>query len=187
MSASFRRIAMLSAVMLASSAWASASFANRSLGVSVSGFKLVSDSELIDWGVPISIEGGYYLDNGFEAFVRASFMFAYQRAFVQANGEGGIVIAGGGQVGLRYLFSEESLRPYVDLHFAGFYVSRDATLQGTGVAPNGLWGPGVSVGLDYFVGDSISIGGRAYVDLFIALNTPLRWALGGGLNVATYF
>ncbi len=171
----------------ASPAHASASFANRSLGLGLSGFKFIGDGDLVDFGLPISLEGSYYIDSGFVLFLNASVTFFYQRKFVLPGGEGGLVLGGGGQVGLRYLFLEENIRPFVDLYAAVLGIGRDETLQGTGTAPKVFGGPGVAAGVDFFVAESISVGPRAFVDLFITLNFPPRFALGGQVNVATYF
>ena len=96
-------------------AFASASFANRNLGLGVGGFGIVGNSTAvgIDWGVPITLEGGFYIESGFEVFLRIPLLFAYQKFGVTADDGPGIVIASGGQFGLKYMFLEESIRPYV--------------------------------------------------------------------------
>lgn len=157
------------------------SFANRSLGLSVGGFKFMGENELIDWGLPASLEGGYYLGDGFDLYLRVPLMLLYQKFGVTAANGPGLIFATGGQFGLRYLFLEEDLRPYVNLHLAGLYFFRDQALG------NFLFGPGGGAGLDYFVGESVSIGARGYFDLFINLNQPLRFAIGGQAYVTTYF
>lgn len=171
-------------LLAASQASATASFANRNIGLGVSGFGIVGDSTAvgIDWGVPITLEGGFYIENGFEIFLKVPLMFAQQKFGVTANDGPGIVIASGGQFGVRYLFLEESIRPYVSLHLAGLYFIRnDARLN------NFFAGPGVALGLDFFVGESISLGIRGYSDLYITLNKPVNVALGGGVYATTYF
>ena len=47
--------------------------------------------------------------------------------------------------------------------------------------------PGVMVGLDYFVADTVTIGARGFFDLFIELNVDPRPAVGGGIAAAAYF
>jgi hypothetical protein len=156
------------------------SFANRSLGLSVGGFRLFGENEAVDWGLPISLEGGYYLSDGFDLYLRVPFMLMYQRVGVTETG-GGLIFATGGQFGVRYLFLEEDLRPYVNLHLAGLYFVRNQNLG------NFFFGPGFGGGLEYFVGESVAVGARAYVDLFINLNQPLRYSIGGQAYVTTYF
>ncbi len=169
-------------------AFASASFANRNLGLGVGGFGIVGNSTAvgIDWGVPITLEGGFYIESGFEVFLRIPLLFAYQKYGVTADDGPGIVIASGGQFGLKYMFMEESIRPYVTLHVAGLYFIRDEKLN-NGRLNNFFAGPGVSGGVDFFVGESISLGVRTYVDMYVTLNKPVSFALGGGACVTTYF
>ncbi len=173
----------------ATEAFASASFANRNLGLGVSGFGILGSGSQgsigIDWGIPITLEGGFYIESGFEVFLRIPLLFAYQKFGVTPGGGGGIVIASGGQFGLKYMFLEESIRPYVTLHLAGLYFIRDAaSVMGL---PNFFLGPGIGVGLDFFVGESISIGARAYLDMYVTLNVPPSFALGAGACATTYF
>ncbi|MFO0593840.1 MAG: hypothetical protein U0228_01010 [Myxococcaceae bacterium] len=173
-------------LVCSANAFASASFANRSLGLGVGGFAILGDRPAIgiDWGVPITLEGGLYLESGFELFVRIPLLFAQQKFGVAADGGPGIVIASGGQFGVRYLFLEESVRPYIDLHLAGLYFIRDAGATGLN---NFFIGPGTGGGCDFFVTDSISLGVRAFVDMYVTLNKPLSFAVGGGAYATTYF
>lgn len=173
-------------LLAASEASASASFANRNLGIGVSGFGILGagNSTGIDWGVPITLEGGFYIESGFEVFLRIPIVFAQQKFGVGPSGGPGIVIASGGQFGLKYMFLEESIRPYVTLHLAGLYFIRDAA---TVMLNNFFIGPGISTGLDFFVGESISLGVRAYLDMYVTLNVPPSFALGAGAAATTYF
>lgn len=157
------------------------SFANRSLGLGVGGFKFLGEESGVDWGLPITLEGGYYLENGFELYLRVPLMLLYQKTFVTAEGGGGLIFATGGQFGVKYLFLEEDLRPYVNLHLSGIYFFRNE------IFGNFFFGPGAGGGLEYFVGESVAIGARAYFDMFINLNQPLRFAIGAQAYVTTYF
>lgn len=179
---------VLVGVLFAAQAHASASFANRNLGLGVSGFAIVGDSTAIgiDWGVPITLEGGFYIDSGFELFLKVPLLFAQQKFGVTQNDGPGIVIASGGQFGVRYLFLEESIRPYVSLHLAGLYFIRDEKLN-AGRLNNFFAGPGAALGVDFFVGESISLGIRAYTDMYLTLNKPVNFAVGGGAYATTYF
>lgn len=162
---------------------ARAQYSNRSIGIGMSAMKLVADGELIDWGLPLTLEASYYIDNGFDLYLKVPFMLLYQRAFVTANNGPGWVMATGGHFGIRYFFSEESLRPYAGLHLAGLYIFRDSSVAG----PTFMGGPGANVGVDFFTSDSVSFGARVYFDLFLALNSPLRLNFGGGLNATAHF
>jgi outer membrane protein len=158
------------------------SFSNRSLGLGLGYISIVSDVEPIKYAVPVVLEGGYYIDAGFETYLRVPLMLAYSAVGVGPAGEGGLVVGTGGQLGIRYLFLEESIRPYVGAHLSGLYFFRDSAL-----GPNFQFGPGVTGGVEFFVGESISVGGRGFFDLFITLNAPVRFAVGGGVSVSTYF
>lgn len=180
-------------LLAATEANASASFANRNLGIGVSGFGIVgamTNGIGIDWGVPITLEGGFYIESGFEVFLRIPLLFAQQKfGFNTADGKG-IVLASGGQFGIKYMFLEESIRPYVTLHLAGLYFIRDgaALMAMSGVNLNNFFiGPGTSFGVDFFVGESISLGARGYVDMYVTLNVPPNFAIGGGIAATTYF
>lgn len=163
---------------------ASASFANRSLGLGVSGFSLQpSGADVVTWGVPVTLEGGLYVENGFDLYLRVPFMILSQKVgFGPDKSSPGLILATGGQFGVRYLFMEESVRPYVMLHLAGLYMFRDATLGNNFYA-----GPGAGAGIDFFVADSISLGLRATFDLYLTLNAPVLFSVGGGANITTYF
>lgn len=178
---------VVAGLLAATEASASASFANRNLGLGVSGFGILGAGQSvgIDWGIPITLEGGLYIESGFEVFLRIPLLFAYQKYGVTANGGPGIVIASGGQFGIKYMFVEESIRPYVTLHLAGLYFIRDAA-QAAGLN-NFFLGPGIGAGVDFFVGESVSLGARAYLDMYVTLNVPPNFALGAGIAATTYF
>ncbi len=182
---------LLLAMCGATQALASASFANRSLGAGVSFIKIVGESSLgTDWFVPISLEGGLYIDNGFEVFLRPQFFLAQATFGAPTPSGAGLVIGGGGQLGVRYLFLEESIRPYMGLHLSAIVLSRCPStvpcseMQTQAVAYPGA---GVEVGSDFFVGESVSLGIRGLVDLYIQLNRPVMFGIGGGLYATTYF
>jgi outer membrane protein len=112
-----------------------------------------------------------------------AFFFLYQKSGLGADGlSNGIIVGYGGQLGVRYLFLEESIRPYVNAHLTGFGVPKE------GAPALALAGLGVGGGVDFFVGESVSLGARVTADLFLSL-VPLqpRFALGGGAYVTTYF
>lgn len=164
------------------------SFANRGLGVGVGFMKLFTDdSSVPDWAVPLWLEGSYYAENGFDVYVRIPLALAYVKIGAPTSSGAGIVVATGGQFGVRYLFMEESFRPFVSLHLSGIYVIRPTQQGVIDVGSNLLAGPGVGAGMEYFVGDSVSLQLRGFFDWFIALNSPQRFSLGTTLTIATYF
>jgi outer membrane protein len=175
---------VLGAVLGSTSSFGSASFANRSLGLGVSGFSLLpSGADVVTWGLPITLEGGLYVENGFDLYLHIPFMILSQKVgFGPDKASPGLILATGGEFGVRYLFMEESVRPYVMLHLAGLYLFRDSALGNNFYA-----GPGVGAGIDFFVADSISLGLRGTFDLYLTLNAPVLFSVGGGLNATTYF
>ncbi len=174
--------AFLLAVVLGATQATAASFNNRWLGLSAGYTSLNADSEPITSIVPITVEAGFHIDNGFEAYLRLPFNVAYSRFGVTADGGGGVVLGTGGQLGVRYIFLEEDFRPWVGIHFSGLYFFRDAQIG----APF-LFGGGLNGGAEYFVGESVSIGGRLFGDLFVVLNQPLRFGIGAAAYVSVYF
>ncbi len=177
MQSSRAHVIAVSAFLLATSATATPSFANRSLGLGVSAFRLVGESGNIDWGIPATLEGGLYIDNGFEAYVRVPLMLLSQPLLQPP-----FIWATGGQLGFRYLFLQESIRPYVNFHVAALAFLRNPVQVSVG--------PGAGGGIDFFVSDGVSIGPRVYADLFITLDNRgfvLSAALGGGGYVTAYF
>ncbi len=174
-------LVLCAALLGASESRASASYANRSVSLGLGGLKLLGDnSELISGAAQLNLEGTLYLENGWDLYLRPQLMLMYQTALVGPMGEGGLVVGGGGQFGIRYFFSEESLRPFAGVHLSGLYINRASGDKGYG-------GIGVQAGLDYFVGESVSIGARAYGDLYYTLNKPLLFAVGGTAVVSVYF
>lgn len=155
---------------------AQAQFANRSLGVSVGYFRISdSNDKGFDWAVPLSLEASLYIESGFDVVLRVPLMLVTERI------TGKQTFATGGQLGIRYLFSEESLRPYFGIDIAYLHVFREQglTMDYVGLGPH--------LGVDYFVSESVSIGARGYVDAFWMLNQNVWFAFGGQAVAATYF
>lgn len=128
----------------------------------------------IEWGLPLTVESSRYLENSWEATFRGSAMVLTER--VQNRQVWGL----GGAVGLRYLFKEESVRPYVGAELNYLHIFRDEGLSNlVGLAPN--------LGIDLFVSDSVAVGARGLLNIYWALNEALRLAPGGQLVISTYF
>lgn len=154
---------------------ARAQYANRSLGLGFGAMSINAENEPVKWALPITLEGGLYIENGFEAYVRIPLMILNQAPLTPA-----LIVGTGGQVGARYLFLEEDIRPWAGLEVAFLYIFR-SELQ------SAFFGLGPAVGLDYFVTDTVSIGARGFFDIYITLNAPVRVCFGGALSVATHF
>lgn len=174
---------VLGLCLWAGAAGATANYGNRNLGVSLGAYRLQNDSVAVDWALYLSLEGGFYIDDGFEFYGRVGFSAGPERT------SGATVIPAFGilgQAGVRYLFSQESLRPWAGLHLAGAGFFKTAnTLDSSQVLAGG---PGVNLGLDYFAGESIAIGARVFLDLlFNVLRFAVAPTWGGGLTATAYF
>lgn len=166
-------------IALLASATAHAQFANRRIGLEVSPMRF-TDRELTT-GLMAVLDGAVYLDNGFELGLRVPFaMFLTGQSNQQRLGTGGQAYA-------RYLFLQESLRPWIDLEVDVLYIFRDST-DGS---PNEqvFAGPGASAGLEYFLTNEVSIGARAMFTLYFGVNNsaPVRPSYGGTASVQVYF
>ena len=182
------RFAVMAAVLCSAAPSFAQNFANRSLGLSVSVQKLFGGSFIgPDLIVPIALEGGMYLESGFELYLRPQFFITHVNAGApRSDGSigGGIVVGGGGQFGVRYLFLEETIRPYVGLHLSVLILGTKPVLGAPGV--------GANVGCDFFVSDSVSLGVRVPVDLFLGFNVNgkdvvANVGIGGTVYATTYF
>ncbi len=153
---------------------ASAQFANHSLGLSV-GYLDINGPPGIDNGVPVGLEGSLYIESGFDAVARSYFMILNDTL---ANRQ---VVGFSLSTGVRYLILEESFRPYVGADISYLHVF------GASAGSADFVGLGPSAGLDLFLSESLSIGPRAAVSFYLALNQPVRTSAGIQLVAAAYF
>ncbi len=167
---------------------ASASFANRMLGLSGGYSTFTNNNVALTTVVPIALEAGYYIESGFDLYLRVQISLVRQGVgFGADRNNPGFLFGIGGQLGIRYLFLEESIRPYVGVHLAGMGLPSELR-----VGPPGYGGLGINGGVDFFLSDSISLGLRGYFDLlmsvrgdtgdFIVLPLP-----GAVISINTYF
>ncbi|MDP3499245.1 MAG: hypothetical protein Q8S33_02900 [Myxococcales bacterium] len=181
------KLALTFSLITASAAHAT-SFANRGLGLGLGYMRIFSDDSTVpDFAIPLWLEGSYYAENGFDVYIRIPLALANVKIGAPTASGAGLVVATGGQFGVRYLFLEETIRPFVSLHLSGIYVLRPTQAGSVDIGSNLLAGPGVGAGVEYFVGDSVSLQLRGFADWFISLNGPQRFSLGSTLTVATYF
>ncbi len=174
----------LGAVVLSVALWAPsahAQYANRSLGGGA-GFIGLSGSDQsagLGYTIPLNLEGHLYIENGFDLFLHVPLMLVYTKLGAPTTTGQGLVFGTGGELGVRYLFLEENIRPWAGIYLAGLVVLRDPTTV--------LVGPGGALGLEYFVNDSTSIGVRAFFNLYLELNAAPTFGTGGAASVAFYF
>jgi outer membrane protein len=171
---------------------AQAQFANRSVGISPGFFGLFGPPANcaicaeINWAVPLTLDASFYAENGFDIYAHAPVAVVSIKS-IDSTGNlnpSYITFGWGLQIGARYLFSEETVRPWVGLQLSGLFVVRD---------PNPVMfyaGPGLAAGLDLFVADTFSIGPRAFFDFFITVydgRVYTRFQAGGAVSFSVYF
>lgn len=167
---------VLVAGALFASGEAHAQFANRSLGLQVGYMDLDQVAGVIDWGVPLGLTYSAYIDNGFEwTFNINGMLLTVSQVGDQSPGQ---VLGVAGGPGIRYLFLQESLRPYLGTDLSYLHVffgnlGADYTANYVGVGP--------FAGLDYFVTDSVSIGAKAQLNVYVTLTNRLEFQTSKGL------
>jgi hypothetical protein len=154
------------------SAVAHAEYSNHSLGIGPH-LTVVTGSRSLMWG--LALEGSNYLENGFELFARVPLLIAEPIA-----GETARVFSTGGNVGVRYLFVEGTVQPWVGLQLSGVVLITQPVV-------NWFLGAGATIGLDWVLSESWSIGARGIYDVFVRLDGPWRHQLGGSLVGSVVF
>lgn len=158
------------AAALLGAAPAHAQFANRSLGLS-GGFISFNRTAGLDSGAFVGLDASLYIESGFELVSLTKI------AFPQDPATNKRVIGLAPSLGMRYLFAEESLRPYVGADLSYLLVFKESTTpQYVGLGPN--------LGVELFLTESVSLGARAQYNFYLALNeeTQTSLILGGGLS-----
>jgi outer membrane protein len=152
---------------------AHAQFANRSLGLSL-GYMNFQRTAGLDSGAFLGIDASVYIENGFELVSLTKIAFPLDPATDKR------VIGLAPSVGMRYLFMEESIRPYLGADVSYLLVFKATTTpQYVGLGPN--------AGIDFFVSESISVGARAQYNFYIALNEETQTSLIFSAGAAAYF
>jgi outer membrane protein len=150
---------------------AHAQFANRSIRFSL-GYLDVKDDPSVSHGFPLGLGYTGYIEAGWEL------TFDVQGMLLTYNDRQFIGMAGG--PGLRYLFMEETLRPYAGMDISYLHLFH----------PNGtssFVGLGPKAGVEYFVTDSLSLGVKGQVNLYWMLNQPLQISVGLHAVAAAWF
>jgi len=166
----------LSVALLSSSpAWAQ--YANRSIGVSA-GYLALNEQSDLGYSVPLGLlYTNFITDLNIDLTIRAYLMILRSKALNQN------VVGATPSLGLRYLFSQESVRPYVGLDITYLHVfygdNSNLTENFVGVSP--------TAGIDFFLNGSFSVGLRAQYSLYPVLNGPWQTSYGATVDVATYY
>lgn len=123
------------------------------------------------------LEYSRYLESGFDFYARVPVLLTHTPAGADTPSGSGWVVSTGLSLGVRYLFLEEQVRPWLGLHAA-------STLLGTTPSLSWYVGPGTSAGLDVVLSESFVVGARVTWDVFIVLNGPWRQQLQGALTLS---
>jgi outer membrane protein len=160
-------------VALFAAAPAHAQFANRSLGLSA-GYMNFNGTASLNSTVFLGFDATLYIESGFEVVSLTKI------AFPQDPITGNRVVGLAPSLGIRYLFLEESIRPYVGADLSYLHVFKpQGDSNFVGVGPN--------AGLDFFVSDSISIGARAQYNADLSLSERVQTSLILSAGTAVYF
>jgi outer membrane protein len=152
---------------------AQAQFANRSLGLSL-GYMKFNRTGTLEGGYFVGLDASYYIESGFDL------VSLTKLTFPRDPSTGKRVVGLAPSVGIRYLFMEETFRPYVGTDISYLFIFKpEATTQFVGLGPN--------LGFDFFITDSLSLGLRGQYNIYVALNDELRTSLTGSVGAAAYF
>lgn len=154
---------------------ARAQFANHSIGLEVGGLYIANPSaQNIGSGGGIGIDSTLYIESGFDLVFRV--LLTINRQWQPEANVIGILPT----VGFRYLFSEDTIRPYLGLSLAYLgMLTGAADTSHVNVVP--------TAGVEFFVSNNTALSIQAEYHLIIALNSPLEHAIVGLARVGWYF
>lgn len=165
-----KRILAVTTLGLASLAHAQFNNAQLSAGVLL--------NSVVGVGPQYGLVVGYdrYLDAGFEFFARAPVLIVETPAGANTATGQGRVFGTGLSLGVRYLFNEDTWRPWAGVQATGSVLI---------TTPQVAWflGGGVSAGFEWVISESFALGLRGSYDAFVDLNLPWRHQLGVSLGL----
>lgn len=164
-------LALLAALFLA--APAHAQFANHSLGLSA-GYMNFNNTASLNSTVFLGFDASLYVESGFEVVSLTKISFPLDPI------SGKHVVGLAPSLGMRYLFLEEGIRPYIGADLSYLHVFKETGEQN-------FFGVGPNVGLEFFVSDSISLGARAQFNAYVSLDEPLQTSLILSAGSSVYF
>ena len=155
---------------------AQAQYANKSITIAP-GYLFTDKGVGFDGAIPLYIGGSLYLENGWELYTH----FPIARVRDQISNQW--VLGWGNHSGVRYLLQQDYLRPYVGVELAFLQILRDTTFGGSHTSV----GPGAVAGVEYFVTESVSVGVRAQMNVFLNLQLEALFAYGGAATIGIWF
>jgi outer membrane protein len=166
-------IALCALATLLFGSQALAQYQNNSIGLNV-GYLDLDEAQGLNWAIPLGLHASRYFDANVEGTAHAIGLLA-QVPISQKYAFGFLI-----QLGARYLFMTEAIRPYAGAHFSFFNVFADNAQYQYG-------GVGANAGVDYFLNDAWSIGVRGQANLYLTLNAPATWSYGLSLEISTWY
>lgn len=139
---------------------ARAQFANHSIGFEA-GYLFMDSQVQVGSGPDLGVVGTLYLDGGFELYLRVLAGIHENLAVWPRKQAVGLFPA----LGVRYLFTEESLRPYLGLSVSFMHFFGDNL-------PTALFGVSPNAGLEYYFEANTAVGLQAEYHRILALNEP---------------
>jgi outer membrane protein len=122
----------------------------------------------------IGFDASLYIESGFEVVSFTKIAFPEDPISRQR------VVGLAPSLGVRYLFLEESIRPYLGADLSYLHVFKPA-------GDSNFVGLGPNAGLDFFVSDSVSLGVRAQFNVYLSLNERVQTSLILSGGAAVYF
>lgn len=164
-------LALLAALFLA--APAHAQFANRSLGLSA-GYMNFNNTASLNSTVFLGFDASLYVESGFEVVSLTKLSFPYDPISEKR------VVGLAPSLGIRYLFLEEGIRPYIGADLSYLHIFKDSGEQN-------FFGVGPNAGVEFFVSDSISLGARAQFNAYLSLDEAVQTSLILSAGTSVYF
>ncbi|HYO56250.1 hypothetical protein [Archangium sp.] len=152
---------------------AHAQFANRSLGLSA-GYMNFNNTASLHSTVFLGFDASLYIENGFEVVSLTKIAFPFDPISERR------VVGLAPSLGVRYLFMEESIRPYIGADLSYLHVFKP---QGD----SNFFGIGPNAGVEFFVSDSISLGARAQFNTYLSLTERVQTSLILSAGSSVYF
>ena len=165
--------ALALAVALFVAAPAQAQFANHGLGLSA-GYMNFNDTASLHSTGFLGLDASLYLENGFELVSLTKLVFPVDPLTGQR------VVGLAPSLGFRYLFLEESIRPYLGADLSFLHVFKEQGEQN-------FFGVGPNAGVELFVSDTVSVGARAQLNAYLSLTEKVQTSLILSAGTAVYF
>jgi len=162
------------AVALSGAGLAQAQLPERSLGISVGYLSVNGAVAEIGHAYPLGIEGSLYLDRGFELLAHLPV------ALLRQEDRNRTVVGIAPALGVRYLFWEELIRPYVGVELGYQHIfGIDETSH--------FVGGGANVGVEVLATETLAIGLRTQLNLWASSGASVLISFGSLINCAIYF